>query len=77
MSMIKTGNSKEPVMGVALTPWPNGAKVMVLKGEKGFVPQPTVTNQICTLGGCLGHVMVLADSTKQCQKCLRVLPPGE
>jgi hypothetical protein len=77
MSMIKTGASKEPVMGHALTPFPNGAKVMVLRGEHGFVPQPTVTNQICGRDGCPGHVMILADDKKQCQKCLRALSPGE
>lgn len=61
-------------MGVALTPFPNSAKVMVYRGEKGFVPQPTITNQICAHEGCMGYVMILADEKKQCQKCLRIIP---
>jgi len=74
MAMEKTGGQQEPRVGVALTPYPNAAKVLVYRGENGFVPQPTVTNQICTLDGCLGHIMILPDEKKQCQKCLRVVP---
>ncbi len=74
MAMEKTGAPREPQMGVANTPWPNGAKVLVYKGENGFVPQPTVTNQVCTLDGCLGHILIWPDNKKQCQVCLRVVP---
>jgi hypothetical protein len=74
MAMEKTGAPQKPQMGVALTPYPNSAKVMVYKGENGFVPQPTITNQVCCLDGCLGHIMIWPDEKKQCQKCLRIVP---
>jgi len=73
MAMEKTGKSKEPQVGTALTPWPNGAKVLVLKGEKGFVPQPTATGQTCACGG---DVIVWPDGGKQCQKCLVAITKG-
>jgi hypothetical protein len=47
---------------------------MVYKGEDGFVPQPTMTNRVCCLDGCLGHIMIWPDEKRQCQKCLRVVP---
>jgi hypothetical protein len=74
MVMEKTGAPQPPQMGVALTPWPNGSKVLVYKGESGFVPQPTVTNQVCLLDGCTGVILIWPDNHKQCQKCLRVVP---
>jgi len=72
MAMEKTGSSNEPQMGRVLTPWPNGSKVLVYKGEHGFVPQPTVTNQVCGLDGCLGLILIWPDNNRQCQKCLAV-----
>lgn len=74
MAMEKTGAPHGPQNGAALGPFPNGAKVMVYKGEAGFVPQPTVTNRVCTLDGCLGHIVIWPGNKKQCQKCLRVVP---
>jgi len=71
MAMEKTGAPQEPQMGVALTPYPNAAKVMVYKGEQGFVPQPTVTNKVCGLDGCVGNILIWPDNKEQCQKCLR------
>lgn len=74
MAMEKTGASQEPVMGTALTPWPNGSKVLLYAGEKGFVPQPTVTNEVCLLDGCTGTFLIWPDGSKQCQKCTRIKP---
>lgn len=71
MAMEKRGAPQEPQIGTALTPWPHGAKVLVYKGEKGFVPQPTVTNEVCGLDGCLGPILIWPDNKKQCQTCLR------